>query len=124
MKNFKYFMVNLLVLICIQAACFIINAQKKKQIVGTADGKYGIITVNRPWQTGDTVNLRLSVLWVDENLEPIEDNSSVIILHKDNLEAGTATQHFRPGRVSPLTSHIPLSIYRAILCSVALFLRE
>lgn len=85
MKSFKYFMVSLLVLICIQAACFVLNAQQKKQIVGTADGKYGIITINRPWQTGDTVNLRLSVLWVNENLEPIEDNSSVVILHKDNL---------------------------------------
>jgi hypothetical protein len=85
MKNFKNFMVRLFVLICMQAICFFIVAQPQQQIVGTSEGKYGIITTNKPWQKGDTIILRLSVQWVDENFKPIEDSSSVVILHKDNL---------------------------------------
>jgi hypothetical protein len=85
MKKIKYFMVRLFILLCIQAVCFIVGAQPKKQIVGTSDGKFGVITVNKPMQKEDTVNLRLSVQWVNEDLEPIIDSSSIVILHKDNL---------------------------------------
>jgi hypothetical protein len=85
MKKFNYFMVRLLVFLCIQSVCFVLNAQQQKQIVGTADGKYGIITVNKALQKEDTVNLHISVQWINENLETIEDKSSVVTLHKNNL---------------------------------------
>ncbi|UCH13801.1 MAG: caspase family protein [Bacteroidales bacterium] len=86
MKKLNYFMVRLLILICIQSFCFIISAQEQKQIVGTSDGKYGIITINKGLQQQDTVNLHLSVQWIDENLKPVEDNSSVVILDKNNIK--------------------------------------
>ena len=86
MKKLNYFMVRLLVLIYIQSFCFILFAQEQKQIVGTPDGKYGIITINKGIQQQDTINLHLSVQWIDENLKPLEDNSSVVILDKENLK--------------------------------------
>ena len=86
MKKLNYFMVRLLVLIYIQFFCFILFAQEQKQIVGTPDGKYGIITINKGIQQQDTINLHLSVQWIDENLKPLEDNSSVVILDKENLK--------------------------------------
>jgi hypothetical protein len=85
MEKINYFMVGLLVFVCIQATCFVLKAQQQKQIVGTADGRYGIITVNKALQKEDTVSFHLSVQWINENFEPIEDNSSVVILHKNNL---------------------------------------
>jgi len=78
-------MVRLFVLIIMQAICFAIVAQPQQQIVGTSEGPYGIITTNKPWQKGDTIILRLSVQWVNENLKPIEDSSSVVVLHKDYM---------------------------------------
>jgi len=78
-------MVKLLVFLSMQAVCFVLSAQQQKQIVGTADGKYGIITVDKALQKEDTVNLHLSVQWINENLEPIEDKSSVVILHRNDL---------------------------------------
>ncbi len=86
MKKLNYFMVGLLVFLCMQAACFILSAQQQKQIVGTAGGKYGIITIDKALQKEDTVNLHLSVQWVDENFKPVEDKSSLVILHKNNVQ--------------------------------------
>ena len=79
-------MVRLLVLLNIQSFCIVLFAQEQKQIVGTADGKYGIITINKGLQKQDTINLHLSVQWINENLEPVEDDLSVVVLDKNNLK--------------------------------------
>lgn len=79
-------MVRLLVLLYIQSFCFVLFAQEHKQIVGTADGKYGIITINKGLQKEDTINIHLSVQWIDENLKQIEDSLSVVILDINDIK--------------------------------------
>jgi len=85
MKNSGNFLVKLTVLIAILYAGCILYAQEQQQILGTANGKYGIVTVNKGLQKEDTITIHLSVQWVDENFKPVTDNSSLIILDKNNL---------------------------------------
>ena len=85
MKNSGSFIVRLTVIIAMLYAGCIISAQEQRQILGTANGKYAIVTVNKVRQKGDTISVHLSVQWVDENLTPVTDNSSLIILDKKSL---------------------------------------
>jgi hypothetical protein len=85
MKNSDYVFVKAAVFIVMLVAGSIIHAQEQRQILGTAGGKYGIVAVNKGLQKEDTISLHLSVQWVDENLKPVTDNSSLIILDKNSL---------------------------------------
>jgi hypothetical protein len=85
MKNSGYVFVKVTFFIAALIAGSIIHAQEQQQILGTAGGKYGIVTVNKGLQKEDTISLHLSVQWVDENLKPVKDSSSLIILGKNDL---------------------------------------
>ena len=77
--------VPLIVLLAIQSFCLILQGQEHRQIVGTSDGKYGVVTATRITQSENTVSVNLSVEWIDENFKPVNDTSSVIVLEKDKL---------------------------------------
>jgi hypothetical protein len=85
MKNSGYVFIKATLFIAMLIAGSILHAQEQRQILGTAGGKYGIVTVNKGLQKEDTVIVNLSVQWVDENLKPVTDNSSLIILDKNSL---------------------------------------
>jgi len=85
MKKSGNFLFNLAVVSAMLVAGSILCAQEQQQILGTSNGKYGIVTVTKGLQKEDTISLHLSVQWVDENLKPVTDNSSLIILDKNNL---------------------------------------
>jgi hypothetical protein len=85
MKKSGYY-VPLIALLVIQSFCLILHGQEQRQIVGTSDGKYGVVTATRITQSENIVTLNLSVEWVDENFKTINDTASVIILEKDKLE--------------------------------------
>jgi hypothetical protein len=85
MKKSGYYFITLIVFIIIQSFCLVLTGQLQRQIVGTSDGKYGIVTVNKISQDENTVTMNLSVEWVDEDFKPVEDNESVIVLDKDKL---------------------------------------
>jgi hypothetical protein len=85
MKNPGNFIFKLTVISAMLVAGCILCAQEQQQILGTSNGKYGIVTVTKGLQKEDTISLHLSVQWVDENLKPVTDNSSLIILDKNNL---------------------------------------
>ncbi len=86
MNNLNCLLIRLLVFLYIQPVSLILFGQEQKQIVGTEDGKYGIITINKGVQKEDTIYLHLSIQWINKDFEPMEDNSFLVVLYKSNLQ--------------------------------------
>ncbi len=85
MKKPGKFLVPLIVFSVIQFFCLIIPVQGQRQVVGTSDGNYGVVTIDKIAQSENTVTLNLAVEWVDENFKPVQDTSSVIVLDRSKF---------------------------------------
>ncbi|MBN1183027.1 MAG: caspase family protein [Bacteroidales bacterium] len=80
----------------IQHACLLVivfllwisnaSAQKQEQILGTTSGKYCLVTIEKSNQKENTITFLITAEWINEDLNPIKDTSSVLVLEKTKIK--------------------------------------
>jgi hypothetical protein len=74
---------KLFVLLIISSAVF---SQNSEQIIASSSGKYCRVRVAEYKQRYDTLEINISVEWINENLQPVTDLKSTLLLKKGNIK--------------------------------------
>src|SRR4030042_2460936 len=75
---------SILIILLMIISCDVLS-QRTEQIVASSSGKYCRVMVSEYKQKYDTLEINLRVEWINENLQPVPDIKSKLLLRKDHV---------------------------------------
>jgi Caspase domain/Glucodextranase, domain B len=82
---------NVFVLFLLLMTCNWVFPQKTEQILASTSGRYCRVKISEYRQLLDTLLINIDVVWINENLQPVSDQKSKLLLRREQVRTSAET---------------------------------